>query len=233
METSKDFLPIFCGARLYSCRISQGQLLVLSANPAQRLSATCMTPDICFSTPNFPRVPRTCLVCTLPPRIGVIHPFPCSRVDSTQPAGSTSGMLGQSGGAAHTVLACLQKLLVAVPFLHPVKTPAEPWFVHRSGQAPRDRTLAMISLHFISHCTSSKGFPLSHHFRCVTSRALTSQAIYLVFHWCCCSGHPDMPPTWIWTIPPVGINLQGGPRKETGSGSSKISLQHPRALCSP
>lgn len=138
-ETSKAFLPIFCGARLHSCRISHGQLLVLSANPAQRLSAASLTPDICSSTPDFPRVPRTCLVCTLPPWIGVICPFPRSRVGSTHPAGSSSWILGLSGGAAHVVLPYLQKLLFAVPFLHPVKPPAEHWVEHGWRQAPKDR----------------------------------------------------------------------------------------------
>lgn len=212
-ETSKAFLPVFCGAGLYSCRISHRQLLVLSANPAQRLSATCLTPDICFSTPDFPHVPRTCLVCILPPWIGVICPFPRSRAGSTHPAGSISWILGQSGGAAHVVLPRLQKLLAAAPCLCPVKPPAEHWFVHWRGQAPRDRP--MISLHLVSHCTPSKGFPLSHYFRCLTSRGLTCQGIYLLFHPCCPSGHPDVPSTWIWAIPHSGHQPPRLPQKRS------------------
>lgn len=114
----------------------------------------------------------------------------------------------------------------AVPFLCPVKPPAEHWVVHGRGQT-QGQTLATISLHLVSHCTLCKGLPLSHHFKCLTSRGLTSQGIYLVFHPCCLCGHPDVPSTWIWVIPLVGINLQGGPRKETGSVSQKHPCSSP------
>ena len=89
-----------------------------------------------------------------------------------------------------------------------------------------------------SRCMLSEGFPLLHHFRCLTSRGLISQGICLVFHPRCHSGHPDVPPTTIWAIalsgrqPPTWV-LASEKSSQAGTSSSKPSLQQPGALCPP
>lgn len=166
-------------------------------------------------------MPRICLVCTLPPWIGVVHPFPCSRAGSTHPAGSISWILGQSGGAAHMAGPSLLFLFSTS------KATSRALVCALEGAGTQGQTLATISLHLVSRCTFFKGFPLSHHFRCLTSRGLTSQSIYLDFYHQCHSGHPDMPSTCMWAILPVASTSMVAPEKRLGLVPQKYPCSSP------
>lgn len=50
----QSFSPNFPRDWAVSRRISHRRLLVRITNPAQRVSGTCLTPALCFSTPHFP-----------------------------------------------------------------------------------------------------------------------------------------------------------------------------------
>lgn len=154
------------------CRISHERFLVCIANPAWRPSATCLTPAICFSTPDFSVHAQDSSFLhfgtsnrsysSLPLLRGQQHP-PC-RQHGWDPAGDRAPW-SQAVVPARTVLLCLQKLLVATPLPSKATTGSPGLGVggDRDTETNPGKDLAVLTA---SQGMLSGGCPLPCHFRC-------------------------------------------------------------------